>query len=335
VSTGLSVVYLAGFGRSGSTLLERLLGELPSWVHVGELVDLARSVTVRKERCGCGEPFETCPVWSTVGRIAFGGWDAPEVRRLAQLRNLVGRQRQLPRLLRHHAEPDRDPGFAALVREYQEGYGRIYHAVAEVTGSSVIVDASKGPAHGVALADASSYDLSMLNLIRDPRAVAYSWSQRRLDRPQATADGEQMWRISAARSAVQWATLQGEIEVLRTRPWLRTARLRYEDLMQHPAPAVSSALAELGVDVPPSAMTHIDGTTTRLGTSHGLSGNPGRYETGVIQLRPDTRWRSGLPRRDQLLVSGLCLPLLLFYGYPVLASDYPPAGPRTLSRSAG
>jgi hypothetical protein len=336
---GPRVVYLAGFGRSGSTLLERLLGALPGWTHVGELVDLARSVTVKQERCGCGEPFTECPVWSAVGERAFGGWDVPEVRRLAELRLLVARQRQLPRLLRHHAAataPARtgpraearaglrtratggsDAGFSALVAEYQEGYGRIYRAVAEVTGSEVVVDASKGPAHGVALAGGSSYDLSMLNLVRDPRAVAYSWSRRSIARPQAGAEPDDMWRISPLRSAAQWSGLQAELELVRSRGRFATARLRYEDLVEQPAATISSALSAIGIDVPPHAMAHIDGTSARLGTSHGLSGNPGRFDTGVIELRPDTRWRTGLPAADQRLVTAVCLPLLLAYGYPM------------------
>ena len=40
----VSVVYLGGFGRSGSTLVERMLGAAHGWVNIGELVDLARSV---------------------------------------------------------------------------------------------------------------------------------------------------------------------------------------------------------------------------------------------------------------------------------------------------
>ena len=62
--TSVTVVYLGGFGRSGSTLVERVLGAVPGWVNVGELVDLARSVAPADELCGCGVSFSACPVWS-------------------------------------------------------------------------------------------------------------------------------------------------------------------------------------------------------------------------------------------------------------------------------
>lgn len=319
--SGPHVVYIAGFGRSGSTLLERLLGARPGWTTVGELVDLPRSVTVNHERCGCGEPFDECPVWSAVGEHAFGGWDAPAVRRLAELRMVVGRQRQLPRLLMHHALPSRDQAFGALVREYQEGYGAIYRAVRAVTGCDTIVDASKGPAHGVALAGAESYSLSLLNLVRDPRAVAYSWSRRRLTRTQAIGGPDEMWQVSASRSAAQWSVLQGEIELVRARGRLAVSRLAYEDLVERPVPAIVSCLGRLGVGTSPHTdLPHISGRTARLGASHGLSGNPGRYEHGEIHLRSDDRWRDGLPLREQRAVTAVCLPLLIAYGYPLRLS---------------
>jgi hypothetical protein len=74
-----TVIYVAGSGRSGSTLLERTLGEITGFVNVGELIDLFRRVVREGERCGCNEPFESCPFWSGVGREILDGWDPDEV----------------------------------------------------------------------------------------------------------------------------------------------------------------------------------------------------------------------------------------------------------------
>ena len=64
---GPTVVYVAGSGRSGSTLLERTLGEMPGFVNVGELIDLFRRVAPRNERCGCGQPFTSRASSSVIG----------------------------------------------------------------------------------------------------------------------------------------------------------------------------------------------------------------------------------------------------------------------------
>ena len=70
-----TVIYIAGSGRSGSTLLERVLGGMPGAVNVGELIDLFRRTAPRGERCGCGLAFADCPFWTGVGKRAFDGWE--------------------------------------------------------------------------------------------------------------------------------------------------------------------------------------------------------------------------------------------------------------------
>src|SRR5262252_9835277 len=85
------VLYIAGSGRSGSTLLERALGEIPGFVNVGELIDLYRRVAEHGERCGCGQEFARCPFWSRVGERAVGGW---QEQKLTATRDLQGKDRK-------------------------------------------------------------------------------------------------------------------------------------------------------------------------------------------------------------------------------------------------
>lgn len=324
----LHVVYLGGFGRSGSTLLERVLGAIPGWVNIGELVDLPRSVYVHQERCGCGEPFLACPFWGEVGALAHGlptagsgGWDPARMARLAELRTQVARQRQLPALLALSRGRGGSSLLAGQVREYQSEYGRIYRAVAEVGGARVVVDASKGPAHGLALGlrlpggEDRGYDLSMVNLVRDPRGVAYSWSRRQVVRPQAGTANEHMWSISSSRSAAQWAALQTEMDLIGRAGGIRCARLRYEDLVDAPERAVQEVVARLGLAVGHADLAHLDGRTVTLAASHGLSGNPSRFTHGSTALRSDVAWREGLPTRERRVVTGVTMPWLLRYGY--------------------
>ena len=68
-----SVGYLGGLGRSGTTLLARLLGELRGVCSVGEICHLWERGVRDDERCGCGEQFHDCEFWAAVGKTAFGG----------------------------------------------------------------------------------------------------------------------------------------------------------------------------------------------------------------------------------------------------------------------
>ena len=49
----------------------------------------------------------------------------------------------------------------------------------------------------------------------------------------------------------------------------------------------------------------VSGTEALTTLNHSVAGNPDRLRHGLIRLRQDDRWRSGMARRDQRLVSVL------------------------------
>lgn len=308
--SGVTVVYLGGFGRSGSTLVERMLGAAPGWVNVGELVDLARSAARSDERCGCGQPFSQCPVWNEVGAAAFGGWSSQVLDRLSALQRAAARQRHLPRLL------GRAPARSGALAELRAAYARIYRAVADVTDSAVVVDASKGPALGQALVGAPGIDVRIVNVVRDPRAVAWSWA-RHVERPHATSGAEDMWRVRAPRSAAQWSALQLEMEAIARLGRAPATRLRYEDFVTDPVGSLVRASTAVGLPLSPADLPAVVGSRVELGPSHGLSGNPSRFRSGSLEVRRDDDWRAAMPPGDRAVVTALTLPLLVAYGYDV------------------
>jgi len=318
-----TVVYLGGFGRSGSTLVERMLGSAPGWVNIGELVDLARSVAPGDELCGCGLRFSECAMWTEVGEIAFGGWSREVLDRLVTLHHAAARQRNLPGMLVSARRPT--VALAAL----RAAYARIYAAVAEVTGARVVVDASKGPALGQALAGAPELDVRILNVVRDPRAVAWSW-HRQVERPQA-GGADLMWQIAPSRSAAQWSALQLEMTTIARLGGAPSARLRYEDFVGDPVGTLVDATAELGLPLDRSELPAVVEGRVELGSSHGLSGNPSRFQVGALALRRDDRWMAEMDTTSRTVVTTLTLPLLTAYGYPVRLSTAPDIGSRTRS----
>ena len=168
------IAFLGGFGRSGSTLLERMLAELPGVTAIGESVHLWQRGLRDDERCGCGEPFSRCPHWQAVGDAAFGGWADLDVEHVLELKAAVDRTRYVPRL----AGPAVSARHARAVDEYCDLYRRLYRGVAAVTGDAVLVDASKHASLAFALRRAADLDLRVLHVVRDSRGVAYSWSKQ-------------------------------------------------------------------------------------------------------------------------------------------------------------
>ena len=65
------VLYIGGCTRSGSTLVDRALGELPGVLSTGELGLITTHGIVDNRLCGCGKPFRSCSFWSAVGATAY------------------------------------------------------------------------------------------------------------------------------------------------------------------------------------------------------------------------------------------------------------------------
>jgi len=307
---GVTVIYIAGSGRSGSTLLERTLGEISGFVNVGELIDLFRRTVSEGERCGCGQNFHNCSFWAGVGKRAFTGWDHGSLTSVGELQGRVARQRHLPRLLTTHLAGRR---FRADVASYGASYARLYGAIADESGANYVVDASKWPVQALALAR-SGIDVRVIHLVRDVRGVAHSHSKNVL-RPHAAGETNLMSHSAPAGAAARWVACQSEAELLR---WcgLKVTRIRYEDFVRQPQRTIRLALAQLGVPAGPSQLAHVGDGKVMLSPSHGLSGNPARFRDGRIALRADNDWRHRMSRRDRIVVTAIGLPWLLRYGGP-------------------
>ncbi len=303
------VLYLGGLGRSGTTLIERVLGELPGVCALGEVVHLWQRDIRGDERCGCGHRFSGCEFWQAVGRKAFGGWERVDVHRILALQELVERTRHIPVLA---TSGRRD--FAALVVEYAEYYAKVYEAAAHVSGASVVIDSSKHSALAHCLRHCEEIDLRVLHVVRDPRGVAYSWTKT-VSRPE-TDGREEMTRYTPARSAVLWNAHNAAFGLLRQRG-VAVRRLRYEDFLADPRGTVHKVAAFIGMDTSTEALEFLRDGSVHLGQCHSAAGNPMRFQTGEVRLHPDEAWRSALPPRQRALVGAVCAPLLRSYGYPI------------------
>jgi hypothetical protein len=306
------VVYLGGFGRSGSTLLERMLGELPGVCAVGEVAHMWQRSIVDGERCGCGEPFGICPFWREVGQKAFGGWADLDVGRVAELRSAVDRSRYIPLL----ATPAIPQSLRRRLDEYVGYYLRVYSAIADVSGCPTVVDSSKHASLAFCLRWHAELDLRVVHVVRDSRAVAFSWA-RRVSRPDAASDSY-MTTYSPATAAGLWNAQNCALQLL-AMEGVPTLRVRYEDLVAAPEVTLTAIADFAGIAAGEEKLGFLGGDATArwadLTVAHTASGNPMRFSTGRIAIRPDERWRVAMPTSHRRTVTALTLPLLAGYGY--------------------
>jgi hypothetical protein len=176
----------------------------------------------------------------------------------------------------------------------------------------VIVDSSKRPSDASILRLVPDIEPYFIHLVRDPRAVAYSWGRRKPqpDRTEAT----ELERHGVLGSTTNWLAWNLGAEAL-SRRTQHFFRMRYEDFISSPVQAIESVIRFVGettVSVP------IIGKQVTLKSNHTVSGNPSRFQTGTIELRNDDEWMFRQQPVDRFAATAIASPLLKRYEYPVL-----------------
>lgn len=304
----VTILYIAGDGRSGSTLLERTLGQLSSFVAVGETKHIWQRSFIENQLCGCGQPFYDCSFWQEVRARAYGDLDlVPEEARALQRQ--VDRIRNIPQL---RLAPART-AFSRRCVQYADLLVRLYRASLEVSGASVVVDSSKDIATLYLLSRVPQIDLYVLHLVRDSRGVAYSWSKKK-ERPEITDRTVYMPQYPPQKAAWIWLYRNLFIEAAFARRDSRYRFVRYEEFVTDPRETVRSIVGFVGAEE--ETLPFVDDDVLDLGIhNHTVAGNPMRFRKGELKIRQDNGWRRDMKRLDRLIVTGATLPLLQHYGY--------------------
>ncbi|HET7425359.1 MAG TPA: hypothetical protein VFJ92_17475 [Gemmatimonadales bacterium] len=302
------VLYVGSWSRSGSTLLDLMLGRIPAFVSAGEVRFLWDRGLIEGQLCGCGVPVPRCPFWGAVLNQAFGPGAGPDPADMVALRDRVDGLGRLPLT----AAPWRPAGLGRDLRAFQAVLARLYRAIAAVAGAAVVVDSSKYAAYGRLVAGAPGLDLRLVHLVRDSRAVAYSWT--RTKRLREVADEERYMPVLPAwRSAAFWNLENVALELVRPAA-TRSAVLRYDELTAQPAEALRLTLGRLDLSGDTGGLA-----AGRLSVqpNHTVAGNPLRLGRDEISIRADVEWKDRLSRGDRRTVTALTWPLLLRYGFPI------------------
>jgi len=321
VTDGVSVLFVTGFPRSGSTVLGCLLNEMPEAFFGGELERLWTVLDSRRASpCGCGERASRCALWREIVEGPVPGLaglaDADRDRRLAELADESAR----------YAAGASGPGAEPAAAGYPAVAAALYREIARATGALVVVDSSKRPSYARALARVRGIDPWVLHLVRDVRGAVFS-RQRNRDLRLAE-DRHPRPRLARLRlplllaDALRW--MRDNLEARRARRWLppgRYRRLRYEDFAAAPEETLASLAAWLGLAPPIPARTPAG--TLRLSGNHSISGNRNRHERGEVAIREDRAWAGGLTRLERGALTLVTYPVARALGYPGRATARP------------
>ncbi len=163
----VKVLYVAGLGRSGSTILANTLGQVDGFFSGGELNFIWKHALIENRLCGCGRPARECPFWGPVFDEEFGGRNEDLAREMMRLQYSGARTRHIPLMLTENGREK----IQARLGKFLDNTGRLYGAIRSFSGSRVVVDTSKEPAYGYALGMVPGIDLRVRyeDFIADPR----------------------------------------------------------------------------------------------------------------------------------------------------------------------
>ena len=267
--TNPTVVFIAGEGRSGSTVLDRCIGTAEGAASFNEMHEIVHQYLRNRKRCSCGELPRDCAFW----REVFADKElAASLDELAEsFERYDGSRNAIRLLLGMYGREDR-----RRLRHYGVLTAQLYRRIARVAGVSVIVDSSKNPSRALILRRYAGLEVWCLHLVRNPVAVAESWARAK----SGMDDSLPVYERSA--TYTRWTLKNLACEALRAA--VPYKRMRFESFTGAPR----TGLGEIKNWVP-ALRDRADGfsseTEVDFGPFHSLQGNPDRFANGRVEIR--------------------------------------------------
>jgi hypothetical protein len=299
------ILYIAGYGRCGSTVLATVLGNHPEMVSVGEVSYLYEDWADPLRRCSCEQRFSECGFWR--GAVPAGTSAAASGRLVRALE----RASFLPRLWLGRVS-------AKAREEYRASQEQVFgHALAR-SGAAIVVDSSKSAqltvGRSVALKKLAGKDVYLLHLVREGLATLES---RVITGSNWALEGHgREPRLRTLRAVVGWIWSNYCASVIMRRSFgqRRYLLLRYEDFVADPAKALRRIGDFISVDTGELIERVERGQAFDVG--HVVGGNRLRFEKAITLRRQVERTRERrLTPRQRLLFRILGGWLNRRYGY--------------------
>lgn len=309
-SQDITVVFITGSSRSGTTLLDRILGQVPGFFSLGEMFYIWERGYLRNELCGCGKPFKDCEFWRNVTDEAFRDIYEMDFQEILRLQRDVTRIRHLPLFLFPQLRPQ---NFQHQLDAYIAILVRLYKAIARVSGCNILIDSSKFAPHGFILREMLHSHLYVIHLVRDSRAVVYSLQRKRV-RPEIYWKEEYMPTASTLTGTRVWIV----DNVLARSLGIASHNyipLNYEEFVEYPRETLKRLVDKISPHSANALKCFLRDDLVDLDVAHTVSGNPVRFKTGALHITPDIEWLSAMPMWKKLVVSALTRPIRAIFRF--------------------
>lgn len=302
-NNNIKIIYIAGYGRSGSTLLDIILGVNSSIFSMGEVASIFSEIQ-NDHFCSCGDKIKECQVWKTVLNIS----DEASLKELKYKDKVTRNFGGIKKLISLHMKKDHD-----------EIWSSIFTSLREVTGCNILVDSSKVnrfTLYRILSLKEMGYNVSLVHLVKHPYAVmesiakgnnkAIQYSNPKLKRIGGIYRSTLGWLLS------NWATEKFCYPIVNSK-----IRVRYEDLVSSPDRTLIEISNVCNINVS-QALSSIQHKET-LEVGHGIAGNRMRStdNTKGVQLITKSIKEVKPSYHPNFILHRLVKNMALRYGYNI------------------
>ena len=297
------IVYVGGYGRSGSTLLCAVLGGSGQAVPVGELKAIF-AYYHQARICSCGENLEACEYWGEIVQEFLSENPDITLDEASRVTETIENYNNWLTLRYRNTEEE---------KKYQRIWQSIIDIVCAKSGCNYIIDASKSStiACNRAAALAGFVDVELIHLVRDPRAVMASMLSAQKRRMQK--HGIRPVAFRGLRTLVSWSFTNIYIHMISFFGIKKVkARVSYEELTNNPKKTIE--LIDQAVDIDCSHVIENIEKSIPFDAGHIFSGDllrmKGEYQISAFS----PKWRNQLNGIQHGMV-WLTYPIARYYGF--------------------
>lgn len=249
----INILYIYGAGRSGTTLLDCVLGQHGRFFSLGQFLSMPTILERESQICACGERVKDCSFWSP-----FIDEFESTLRSIQQARSpdyFFARGHRLLELwmcvqfFLFGKLPD-------VPKDHMERQERILRSISERSHCSWLVDSSKKPLRLLALLRLKNVNTCVIYVIRDGRGFIASKKKEKSAR-----------KTGPFLSAISWAYQNFLAFMIHSRvtPENRIM-ISYEDFIKDPGMQVTRILDKFGIteEMPPLGYEYYDPSATHM-----------------------------------------------------------------------
>ena len=288
-----------GYGRSGSTLLDIILGDNKHIVTTGALDNY--HIWVNKNlKCACDKKIRECEYWGLVYKdTKFSDDDIKLVREMDSFRSFFTVNRKK---------------FHQNVKKYIRLNNTLLKSITTHFRKNVIVDSSKTTLdciyRPIMFLKYCNVDLKPIFLIRNPRGVVWS-AMKKHGSPERDKKDTMFFRF--LRTLISW-NLTNLLTILITKVFLKEFLfIKYEDFCKNP-------INEL-LRIKKFTKSEIDNVANKITNQypidigHNIGGNRLRFAKSIDSIQLDESWKENMPKFYFYIVTIISYPLIKYFKY--------------------